>query len=82
MNLEKTIVDEDRLEGWCRALPECRTFMENFFCSCAPYSWETNYLNYESDIATQQRIDPAWKSYEMPLMRAFMDITRQQTEFN
>jgi hypothetical protein len=75
MDLLQTIVDEEKLEEWQRRLPECELFLGNFFCSCRPYSWRTNFLNYSMDVETHADMDPEWERYEGPLMQAFMEIT-------
>jgi|GEM_PF-3439338 len=75
MKTLQTIIDEDKLQEWRRRLPECDTFLLNFFCSCRPYLWETNLLNYVHDIKVQIEIDPAWKAYEPGLSQAFLEIT-------
>ncbi|PIO06118.1 hypothetical protein COT47_03505 [Candidatus Woesearchaeota archaeon CG08_land_8_20_14_0_20_43_7] len=74
MDSLQTIVNKKQLEGWCKLLPDCETFLENFFCSCKPYGLETNLLNYVHDIKSQIAIDPTWQEYKNPLMQAFFDI--------
>ena len=71
----QTLVDKEMLGEWCRRLPECELFLGNFFCSCRPYTLETNFLNYAHDIAVQTEIDPSWERYHDQLMLAFIDIT-------
>ncbi len=82
MKTLKTIIDEDKLEEWRKRLPECDTFLLNFFYSCKPYPWETNLLNYTHDIETQIEVDPAWKAYEQKLSQAFFEITRFSSYVN
>ncbi|MFH1063521.1 MAG: hypothetical protein V1729_00405 [Candidatus Woesearchaeota archaeon] len=71
----QTIIDEDKIEEWCLRLPDCRQFLENFFLTCSQYDIKTNYLNYASDIISQQGIDPIWHKYGETLMHAFEEIT-------
>lgn len=71
----QTNVNASKLEQWCNRLPVCQTFLENFFLSCQPYTWETNYLNYVNDVEGQIGINQDWKLYEEQLMEAFVDIT-------
>lgn len=75
MNSLTTIVNRETLEEWCRNLPECRTFLENFFSSCQPYTWGINFLNYVRDIEIQTLVEPHWRPYENRLMKAFVEIT-------
>ena len=82
MDLDQTIVNEEKLELWCTRLPDCRLFLENFFCSCRPYPWEDNYDNYCRDIHIQKQIEPGWSSYERDLMRAFMEIASEPGKLN
>ncbi|MFC1741616.1 hypothetical protein ACFL3V_03720 [Nanoarchaeota archaeon] len=75
MDLLQTIVNEERLDDWCRDLPDCELFLENFFCSCRQYTWETNFLNYVRDVEVHADLDPTWQKYEGPLLQAFLEIT-------
>ncbi|MFH1396641.1 MAG: hypothetical protein ABIG93_04550 [archaeon] len=71
----QTNINKGKLEEWCKRLPVCQTFLENFFYSCKPYIWETNYLNYVHDIEVQTQIEPNWRLYKEQLMEAFVAIT-------
>ena len=75
MNLT-TIIDEGKVDEWCSRLPECRTFIENFFFSCQMYDRRTNFINYIFDIAGEIMINPSWNDYVPDLMDAFQEIVR------
>jgi len=46
----RTSVDRDVLRQYCDSIPECRTFLENFFLSCQPFRYEDNLANYQMDL--------------------------------
>jgi hypothetical protein len=46
----RTKVDHHALERACQQLPECRTFLLNFFSTCGDYDVATNKANYLLDL--------------------------------
>ncbi|MBI4739691.1 hypothetical protein HY772_09225, partial [Candidatus Woesearchaeota archaeon] len=72
----ETIIDEEKLEAWCKRLPQCRTFLENFFMTCGPYAREENYINYRFDIEEYIEVHPSWARYADNLIEAFNDISK------
>lgn len=78
----KTAVDISALEKWCQELPECADFMNNFFCSCRPYDYDTNLVNYLRDINQQREIDRSWNNYCKRLVGAFGEIAYRGEELN
>ncbi|MEK6938420.1 MAG: hypothetical protein AABX04_05225 [Nanoarchaeota archaeon] len=82
MTTPRTVIVPSRLEYWCQQLPECRTFLENFFISCRPYSMRVNTINYSRDISRCIEIEPQWKAYQRNLMRAFAEIAFDQASLN
>jgi hypothetical protein len=78
----KTAVDTSALEKWCAELPECSDFLNNFFCSCRSYDYDTNLENYLKDIDLQRKIDPNWNNYCRGLVYAFKEIAYRGEELN
>ncbi|MEK6845169.1 MAG: hypothetical protein AABY26_00300 [Nanoarchaeota archaeon] len=75
-------MDTSALEKWCKELPECEEFLQNFFCSCRPYDYDTNLVNYLMDINQQRKIDTSWNNYCRGLVYAFNEIAYRGEELN
>ncbi|NQU78638.1 hypothetical protein HQ545_02615 [Candidatus Woesearchaeota archaeon] len=71
----QTIVNNELLNHWCQHLPECKTFINNFFSSCKDYTQQTNFINYMYDLELESEVNPGRKKYESYLIQAFIDIT-------
>ncbi|MBI5397882.1 hypothetical protein HZB03_00320 [Candidatus Woesearchaeota archaeon] len=77
----ETIINEEKLEQWCERLPQCRSFLENFFMTCGPYPRAVNYFNYRLDIVGYIEVHPSWAQYADNLIEAFDDISKDAKEF-
>lgn len=64
--MNKTYINESKLEEWCRSCPDHETFLVNFFSTCKIYEFQINLPNFAEDI----------KKYNFPtyLLPAFSDI--------
>jgi len=71
----ETIIDESKLEYWCRELPESAEFMRNFFLTCGKFSYYTNRLNYKCDIASYSSTEN-WSPES--LIKAFYEIASKE----
>jgi hypothetical protein len=77
---KKTTINELKLDEWCETLPQCSTFLENFFISCRPYDYLTNLMNYAREI--ERSVEPNLRQYENQLLMAFLEIVYDKKEMN
>ena len=75
---ERTRVDRAALERYCAKLPDCRTFLENFFGSCGDFGYEVNRANYLLDLELY-RDEPHVQRNRGELERAFTEIVPKPT---
>lgn len=64
--MNKTIINQSKLEEWCKHYPEHRDFLTNFFSTCTESEFEINQYNFSKDIELYRR--PKY------LLSAFSDI--------
>lgn len=82
MDLVQTVISEEKLNDWCRRLPECEDFLQEFFSTCSQCPLEANQFNYIRDVMIQTEIDPTWSAYKKKLIQAFNEIAYHPGELN
>ena len=69
----RTFVDRAVLEHYCDSMPECKTFLENFFMSCQSFRYEDNLANYRMDLQLYND-RPHIRKNRRKLEKAFFEI--------
>jgi len=70
----KTHISREVLKKYCEELPDCSTFLENFFLTCGHYSPLANFLNYIMDLKLYSTTNVHINRNRERLVDAFFDI--------
>jgi len=75
----RTLINKAALEQLCHRLPECRTFLENFFGSCSSFDYDTNRANYLLDLELYKD-RPYVRKHRRALEQAFASIAQRSSD--